>query len=72
MRILFDRAGSAVLQRIQNETGSYIWWNYSNSFIRIYGDDQAAAIAKKCIDEYIQNTLTNKKHTITLDIPAGN
>ncbi len=70
-RILFDRLGKTVLQEIQNKTGSYIWWNYSNSFIRIYGSKQASADARNCMDKYIRDTLKNKKHTITLDIPLG-
>ncbi|CAF3768452.1 unnamed protein product [Rotaria sp. Silwood1] len=70
-RIIFDRAGTKILQEIQNETGTYIWWNYSNSFVRIYGSDQASELAKNRIDEYIRDIINNKKCTIMLDIPFG-
>ncbi|CAF3303029.1 unnamed protein product [Rotaria sp. Silwood2] len=70
-RLIFDRAGTKVLGRIQNETGTYIWWNYSNSFIRIYGNDQASNIAKKCIDDYIRDIIENKNSTIILEIPPA-
>ncbi|CAF2857190.1 unnamed protein product, partial [Rotaria sp. Silwood2] len=68
-RLIFDRAGTKVLQQIQNETGTYIWWNYSSSFVRIYGSDQASAIARKRIDEHIRDMLNNKNCTLALDIP---
>ncbi|CAM4970396.1 unnamed protein product [Rotaria socialis] len=70
-RIIFDRVGTKLLQQIQNETGTYIWWNYSSSFVRIYGSDQASEEARKRIDEYIRDTLSSKNSTIILDIPSG-
>lgn len=60
------------MQRIENETGCYIWSNHSNSSIRIYGNDQALVEAKKRIDKYIRDILKNKKYAIKLDIPSGN
>ncbi|UJR12418.1 hypothetical protein I4U23_016594 [Adineta vaga] len=71
LRVMFDRAGITALQRIQNETQCYIWWKYSHSFIRIYGSDQATNVAKCHIDDYIRETLRNKKHKSILNIPPG-
>ncbi len=59
------------MQQIQSKTGTYIWWNHSKSFLRIYGSDKASIDAKNRIDKYIRDTLRNEKHTITLDIPSG-
>ncbi|CAF2178173.1 unnamed protein product [Rotaria magnacalcarata] len=70
-RIIFDRVGTKLLQQILNETGTYIWWNYSSSFVRIYRSDQASEEARKRIDEYIRDTLNSKNSTIILDIPPG-
>lgn len=60
-----------MLQRIEKETGTYIWRNMFNSFVRIYGNDRASTQAWKRIDAYIQDALKNQKQTITLDIPPG-
>ncbi|CAF2760986.1 unnamed protein product [Rotaria sp. Silwood2] len=70
-RLIFDRGSTTALQKIQDETGTYIWFSYSNSFVRIYGDNQAPDIAAKSLDEYIENVLNNRNFTITLDIPKG-
>ncbi|CAF2256364.1 unnamed protein product [Rotaria magnacalcarata] len=70
-RIIFDRVGTKLLQQILNETGTYIWWNYSSSFVRIYRSDQASEETRKRIDEYIRDTLNSRNSTIILDIPPG-
>ncbi|CAF1475242.1 unnamed protein product, partial [Rotaria sordida] len=70
-RFIFDHDGTTALQKIQDETGTYICCCYSDSFLRIYGDNQAPDIATARIDEYIENILNNRNFTITLDIPKG-
>ena len=71
MQVIFDRAGKSALKHIQNETGSYIWWNVPNSFIRLFGSDEACGRAKERIDEYIKRALIDQKHTVIMKVPSS-
>ncbi|CAF1038377.1 unnamed protein product, partial [Didymodactylos carnosus] len=69
-QVILNRKGTQELQRIQDKTGSYIWWCYSKSFVRIYGSDQACRDTVKQIDDYI-NEILAKRFEAILNIPDG-
>lgn len=68
---MFSPDGKKSLQTIQESTNTYIWWNWSSTFLRIYGNDDASNLAYRKIDEFIQDRLENRKDTIKIIIPQG-
>ena len=68
---MFNANGKKFLSTIQKSTNTYIWWNWSSTFLRIFGSDNACNAAYRGIDEYIQEQLQNQKHTINVPIPQG-
>ncbi len=69
--MLFDTAGQKFLHDLQNRTGTYIWWNWKSTFLRIFGEDQACQDAYKQIDTFIQETFSQREHSVSIPIPQG-
>lgn len=71
MDILFSSDGKKFLSSVQESTKTYIWWNWSSTFLRIFGTDNASNTAYRQIDEFIQKRLRNRKETVNVPIPQG-
>ncbi|CAF1370563.1 unnamed protein product [Rotaria sordida] len=69
--VLFDAAGLYFLQDLQKRTGTYIWWNWKSTLLRIFGEDSAGQDAHRQIDTFIQTTLSQREHSISIPIPKG-
>ncbi|CAF3563464.1 unnamed protein product [Rotaria sordida] len=67
--VLFDAAGLYFLQDLQKRTGTYIWWNWKSTLLRIFGEDSACQDAHRQIDTFIQTTLSQSEHSISIPIP---
>lgn len=70
--VIFDAKGKNFLTSLQERTKTYIWWNWSSTFLRIFGEDDASNEVYKEIDTFIQNATVNRRHPITVNIPQGN
>jgi hypothetical protein len=68
---MFNANGKKFLQSLQESTNTYIWWNWSSTFLRIFGNDNSSNEAYRKIDEFIQDQLQNRKHMINISIPQG-
>ncbi|CAF4011532.1 unnamed protein product [Rotaria sp. Silwood2] len=68
---LFDTTGQCFLQDLQSRTGTYIWWNWKSTLLRIFGEDSACQDAYRQIDAFIQTTLSQREHSISIPIPKG-
>jgi len=68
---MFNANGKKFLQSLQESTNTYIWWNWSSTFLRIFGNDNSSNEAYRKIDEFIQDRLENRKDTIKITIPQG-
>jgi hypothetical protein len=68
---MFNPEGKKFLQSLQESTNTYIWWNWSSSFLRIFGNDESSNTAYRKIDEFIQDKLFNRKYMINVPIRQG-
>jgi hypothetical protein len=68
---MFSPDGKKFLQTIQESTKTYIWWNWSSTFLRIYGNDTSSNEAYRKIDQFIQDRLQNRQYVSNLSIPQG-
>jgi len=68
---MFNANGKKFLQSLQERTKTYIWWNWSSTFLRIFGEDDASNQAFKEVYTFIQDTIANSKHPISIPIPQG-
>lgn len=68
---MFSPEGKKFLRSLEESTKTYIWWNWSSNFLRIFGSDDASNEAYRKIDEFIQDKLKNKKYSIDIPIPQG-
>ncbi|CAF1320817.1 unnamed protein product, partial [Adineta ricciae] len=69
--VLFDTAGQRFLSDLQYRTSTYIWWNWKSTFLRIFGEDEACQEAYKQISTYVQETITQRGHSISIPIPQN-
>ncbi|UJR32555.1 hypothetical protein I4U23_020016 [Adineta vaga] len=69
--ILFDTAGQKFLDDLQTRTGTYIWWNWKSTFLRIFGEEQACQNAHKQISTYVQEIVAQREHSISIPIPKN-
>ncbi|CAF1394380.1 unnamed protein product [Rotaria sordida] len=66
---IFDAKGKNFLKNLQERTKTYIWWSWTSTFLRIFGEDDACNQAYKEIDTFIQDVLASRKHPVTIPIP---
>lgn len=69
--MIFDVKGKKILKSLQERTKTYIWWNWSSTFLRIFGEDDASNAVYREIDTFIQDAIINRKHAITVNISPG-
>ncbi|CAF3634772.1 unnamed protein product [Rotaria socialis] len=69
--VIFDVTGKTFLQKVQDRTGTYIWWDWRSTFLRIFGNDQASNKAYQEINDYIHETLDQNKYSVPIRIPEG-
>ncbi len=69
--MLFDATGKKFLDDLQGRTGTYIWWNWKSTFLRIFGEDCACQDAYRQIDTFIQEALAHREHSVSIPIPKG-
>jgi hypothetical protein len=68
---MFSPDGKKCLQTVQESTKTYIWWNWSSTFLRIFGNDNSSNEAYRKIDQFIQDRLQNRQYTSNISIPQG-
>jgi len=68
---MFNVNGKKFLQSLQESTNTYIWWNWSSTFLKIFGNDNSSNEAYKQIYEYIHDQLQNRKYIAHISIPQG-
>jgi len=66
---LFSREGSLALQKIQKETGCYIWWNVREGIVRLYGEEAAIQASYERIQAFL--TQCCRTGTSSYRIPPG-
>ncbi|CAF0892008.1 unnamed protein product [Rotaria sp. Silwood1] len=69
--VLFDAAGQNFLQDLQKHTGTYIWWNWKSTLLRIFGEDTVCQDVYRQIDTFIQTTLSQREYSVSISIPKG-
>ncbi|CAF3991955.1 unnamed protein product [Rotaria magnacalcarata] len=69
--VIFDVTGKKFLQKVQERTGTYIWWDWRSTFLRVFGDDQASNKAYQEINDYIHETLDQNKYSVSIHIREG-
>jgi ATP-dependent RNA helicase DHX8/PRP22 len=68
---MFSQEGKKFLQTLQESTETYIWWNWSSTFLRIFGHDNASNQVYREIDQFIQDRLQKRQYVNNLPIPQG-
>jgi hypothetical protein len=69
--VIFCPAGKTFLEQLQYRSGTYIWWSWSSTFLRIFGEDRACNKVYREIDEYIQHVLDRLGYSVDIPIPEG-
>ncbi|CAF1472638.1 unnamed protein product, partial [Rotaria sordida] len=69
--VLFDATGQKFLHDVQTGTGTYIWWNWKSTFLSIFGEDHACQDAYRQLDTFIEETFSQREHSVSVSIPEG-